>query len=428
MPWRSWRTASGPFWTNRLSRKNYIVPKPETNLLLAVDDERDFLELVAELAQGVGYQVLTADTAEGFRDLYMQHRPSLVLLDLQMPGMDGVEALRYLARQNTQTGIVLASGMDQRVLTSARQLGESLGLKMLGILQKPALVEDIEGLLMKHLSADDSITVADVRRAVDEYELVVHYQPKLQRVGRDWRVSAAEALVRWQHPQRGLLFPSAFLSLAEENGLIPSITDFVLTDAIRQVGHWRARGLNLGVAVNLAPRLVKDLEFPDRLTRILREYEVPAEQLTLDVTEAASLYDWDVVMDSFTRLRVRGVGLALDDFGVGTSSLTQLYKLPFSEVKIDRALIVEVPGNRAASVITRSIIELSHNLSLSACAEGVETAEAFDFLDQGGCDALQGDFISKAIPAAEVEFFIAAWSGGRALDGDTARMPMLSAK
>ena len=404
------------------------MPKPELNLLLAVDDERDFLELVAELAQGVGYQVVTADTAQGFRDLLVQHSPSLVLLDLQMPGMDGVEALRHLARQNTQAGIVLASGMDQRVLTSARQLGESLGLKMHGVLQKPALVQDIEGILIKHLQADDCITIADVRRAVEEYELVVHYQPKLHRVGRDWRVGAAEALVRWQHPQRGLLAPAQFLPLAEEHGLISAITDFVLTDAIRQVGHWRARGLNLGVAVNLAPRLVKDLEFPDRLTRILREYEVPAEQLTLEVTEAASLYDWDVVMDSFTRLRVRGVGLSLDDFGVGTSSLTQLYKLPFSEVKIDRALIAEVPSNRAASVITRSIIELAHNLSLTACAEGIESTEAFDFLDQAGCDAMQGDFISKPIAAAEVEVFMVAWSGGRAMDGDTARMPILSAK
>jgi EAL domain-containing protein (putative c-di-GMP-specific phosphodiesterase class I) len=224
------------------------------------------------------------------------------------------------------------------------------------------------------------------------------------------------------------LLPGQFLPLAEAHGLIGGITDFVLTDAIRQVGHWRARGLNLGVAVNLATRLVKDLEFPDRLTRILREYEVPAEQLTLEVTEAASLYDWDVVMDSFTRLRVRGVGLSLDDFGVGTSSLTQLYKLPFSEVKIDRALIAEVPNNRAASVITRSIIELAHNLSLSACAEGIESTEAFDFLDQAGCDALQGDFISKPIPAAEVELFMVAWSGGRAMDGDTARMPILSMK
>jgi len=413
---------------SRPLRKNDIVPKPEINLLLAVDDERDFLELVAELAQGVGYQVLTAHTAEGFRELFALHRPSLVLLDLQMPGMDGVEALRYLARQNTQTGIVLASGMDQRVLTSARQLGESLGLRMLGILQKPALVEDIEGVLKKHLQADDSISVDDLRRAVEEYELVVHYQPKLQRAGRDWRVSGAEALVRWQHPQRGLLYPGQFLPLAEEHGLIASITDFVLTDAIRQVGHWRARGLNLGVAVNLAPRLVKDLEFPDRLTRILREYEVPAEQLTLEVTEAASLSDGDLVMDSFTRLRVRGVGLALDDFGVGTSSLTQLYKLPFSEVKIDRALIAEIPNNRAASVIARAIVELSHNLSLSVCAEGIETTEAFDFMDQAGCDALQGDFISKSIPAAEAELFMVAWSGGRAMDGDTARMPILSVK
>jgi len=387
------------------------VSPRERNLVLAVDDEVDFLELIVQIGDGVGCEVITADSAEGFREQLAQRQPSLILLDLQMPGMDGIEALRYLARLGTTAGVLLASGMDQRVLASARQLGDQLGLRMLGTLQKPAMLEEIEALLAKHMEPGERVSVEELQRAIDEHELVVHYQPKLVRSANDWQVRSAEALVRWRHPRLGLLYPAEFLPLAEQSGLIIGVTDFVMTDAIRQIGHWRMRGLDLGAAVNLSPRLVQDIEFPDRLGRVLREFDAAPEQLTLEVTEAASLDDPELVMDIFTRLRVKGVGLSLDDFGIGMSSLTQLYKMPFSEVKIDRLLIAEITQSKAAATVVKAIIELAHNLSLTVCAEGVETSPMFEFLEQGGCDALQGDFIARAMPASEIESFIEVWNG-----------------
>lgn len=387
------------------------MSRPERNVVLAVDDEADFLDLIELIGEGVGCEVIKANCESSLRDNLAKRQPALILLDLQMPDMDGVEALRYLARQEITSGIVLASGMDQRVLASARQLGESLGLNMLGTLQKPAMLEDIEALLMKHVEPDARVSLDELRQAIDEHELIVHYQPKVVRTANDWQVASAEALVRWRHPRLGLLYPGEFLPLAEQSGLILDVTDFVLTDAVRQIGHWRQRGLNLGAAVNLSPRLVRDLEFPDRLGRLLKEFDVVAEQLTFEVTEAASLDNPDLVMDIFTRLRVRGVGLSLDDFGVGTSSLTQLYKMPFSEVKIDRVLVSEIATSKAAATVTKAIIELAHSLSLTACAEGVEAGPVFEFMEQAGCDALQGDFIAPAMPAAEMEAFIEVWNG-----------------
>ncbi|MFL6550721.1 MAG: EAL domain-containing protein [Povalibacter sp.] len=387
------------------------MSRRERNLVLAVDDEVDFLELIVQVGEGVGCEVITADSAAAFRDQLSKRRPALILLDLQMPDMDGIEALRYLGRIGSDAGILLASGMDQRVLVSARQLGDQLGLKMFGTLQKPAMLEDIEAMLVKHVEPGERITIDDLRRAIEEHELIVHYQPKVVRSQKDWQVRTAEALVRWRHPRLGLLPPGEFLPLAEQSGLIVGVTDFVLTDAIRQIGHWRQRGLELGAAVNLSPRLVQDLEFPDRLGLLLREFDASADQLTLEVTEDASLEDPELVMDIFTRLRVRGVGLSLDDFGIGTSSLTQLYKMPFSEVKIDRLLIGEIPTGRAAATVVRAIIDLAHNLSLSVCAEGVESSPVFEMLDQAGCDALQGEFIAHAMPANEIESFIDVWNG-----------------
>jgi len=393
----------------------------ETNLLLAFDDELDFLDLIEQVATGVGFQVLTARTTAEFFDQIERRRPSLVLLDLKMPGMDGVEVIRNLARLAIDTGVLLVSGMDQRVLVSARQVGESLGLKMLGFLQKPILLEDLEALLQAQLDSEARLRADDLRRGIDEMELVVHYLPKLVREGGVWQIRTAEALVRWQHPRLGLLYPGQFLALAEGNDMIVAITDFVLSDAVRQAGLWRGHGHSLGVAVNLSPRLVRDVGFPDRLIRLLREYDLPPELLTIEVTEASSLHDVELVTDVFTRLRLKGIGLSLDDFGTGTSSITQLYRMPFTELKIDRSLVSELPHTQAAATVVTAIVELAHRLSLTVCAEGIETEEQFRFMDAAGCEALQGQLISKAVPAAELEALAKAWHGGYRADGRNAR-------
>lgn len=379
------------------------------NLLLIVDDDPVWINTVSEVAAKLSYSVITADSAAAFRQAVMQFKPALVMLDLQMKGVDGVAGLRYLASTGLPTEVMLVSSLDARVLSTAKQFGGSLGLKMLKALQKPVSAPDLENYLASRSTDASIITVAELQQAIDEYELLLHYQPILHRNRNSWHVGAVEALVRWQHPTRGLLYPAQFLPLAEQSKLSARLTDFVLTESLRQVGHWRSRGMELNLAVNLPAHTVGDLDFPDRLSKVLREHSVDGSSLCFEVTEATAVGEIETVMDSFARLRVRGVGLALDDFGVGTSSLTQLYKMPYSMLKIDSSLIGEMVQAPEAHTIVEAIIDLGHKLSLTVCAEGVEDAMTFDALDHAGCDQLQGIHISKPVPASAFETFLLAW-------------------
>ncbi|HEY4644734.1 MAG TPA: EAL domain-containing protein, partial [Steroidobacteraceae bacterium] len=180
-------------------------------------------------------------------------------------------------------------------------------------------------------------------------------------------------------------------------------TDFVIAEAVRQAGLWEAAGLELSVDINLTPSLVRDSGFIERFMRVLKEHETSPERITIEVIEAASLQDRELVREVLTRLRLYGIGLSLDDFGTGYSSLTELCRLPFSELKIDRTLIHDVPDSRQASTIVAAIIELAHRLSIRVCAEGVETDQACEFLKEAGCDSLQGVLFAMPMAAPDLE-------------------------
>jgi EAL domain-containing protein (putative c-di-GMP-specific phosphodiesterase class I) len=266
--------------------------------------------------------------------------------------------------------------------------------------------EELAAALAHNVRSRRTPTPAELRHALDEHQLLLHYQPKVTcEIGP--RLVALEGLVRWQHPELGLLLPGRFLPMADGAGMMGDVTDFTLTHAIQQASLWRARDFDPVIAINLAPRLLKDAGFPDRLLAILREYDLPPSQLMLEVTEASSLVDRHLALDVFTRLRLAGIGLALDDFGTGFSSLTELYRMPFSEVKIDGTLIADVGRMPEAATIVRGIIQLAHELKMSVSAEGVETHAALEFLTSAGCDTVQGQVICEPRAPHELEPFLA---------------------
>lgn len=372
----------------------------DINRLLVVDDQADILDFVATVAELVGYRVATADNAQRAFSLLREFDPSLVILDLQMPDMDGVEVIREFATYGTRAPILISSGMDSRVLTSVEQLGLTQGLNMIGTLQKPLALPDLEAVLKAQMVNAQDPTERDLRQGIDKGELAVYYQPQADLLIDGGVVPVGvEALVRWNHPTLGLVMPDRFIALAEQTGLIGALTDFVLKNSVAQLANWRSQGHKLSLAVNLSPLLVKDLDFPDRLSELMRTNKVPNSELTIEITETAALDDPGLTRDILTRLRVKNFGLSLDDFGTGHSSLTQLYKMPFNEIKIDRSLGMELHASSEARTITRSIIDLAHNLGLTVCTEGVEQMATVDFLREAKCDRLQGYLLGRPMAA-----------------------------
>lgn len=381
------------------------------NRLLIVDDEPRFCAFVEKVAAKLGFETYRLTDSLRFMEVVTQVCPSVLMLDLKMPGCDGVQLLQQLKDARCAARIILVSGMDQRTLQTAERLGRSHGLEISGVLQKPVKLADLRDLLQTAASSSRlRYTSQELESAIREGELVVHYQPKATYGNGHWTIDGAEALVRWQHSTDGLVMPGSFLPLAEESGLIGPITDQVLRTTIQQIAEWLSQGLELNIAVNLSARLIEDLSFPDRVRELLKGHAIPGSSLTLELTESAAMSDPSKAMDIFVRLRISDVGLAIDDFGTGYSSLKQLYELPFDELKIDRTFVAELPDNEEARAIVRATVEMAHALNMTVCAEGVETRGALKYLESVGCDKAQGFLFSQAVSGQEFERLIGRWA------------------
>jgi EAL domain-containing protein (putative c-di-GMP-specific phosphodiesterase class I) len=224
-------------------------------------------------------------------------------------------------------------------------------------------------------------------------------------------VIGAEALVRWQHPNDGLIFPDDFIPIIENTGVINSLTHSVMDSALAWVGKWHKQGRELTVSVNLSPRSLHDADLPDRVLRTLAENEVPASALMLEITESAIIIDAEKAMKVVTELSQMGVGIAIDDFGTGYSSLAYLRRLPADEIKIDKSFVLNMDENADDASIVRSVIDLAKNLGKTVVAEGIENTDVWHILRGMDCDAGQGYHISRPIPADSFDEWLSgpAW-------------------
>lgn len=263
-------------------------------------------------------------------------------------------------------------------------------------------------------SRGDLSLKSELREAIQSGQLSLHYQPQIDHGSQ--QVVGLEALVRWNHPQRGFLAPDKFITLAEEAGLIGSLTHWVLKTALNQLAPLHRQGYYLSVAVNLSARNLHDMELPANIHALLNESGVAPESLTLEITESAVMANPNDGLAILTELDRMGVTLAIDDFGTGYSSLAYLKRLPVDELKIDKSFVMEMEVNENDAVIVRSTIDLAHNLGLKVTAEGVESQTAWVKLGILGCDYSQGYFMGKPMPIDELMDWLRKSSWSRAPD------------
>jgi EAL domain-containing protein (putative c-di-GMP-specific phosphodiesterase class I) len=249
------------------------------------------------------------------------------------------------------------------------------------------------------MTAADRKLLESFERALARQKLRLVYQPKVSL--KDGRLTRVEALVRWDDPERGPVSPSRFVPLAEKHGLIDQLTEWGLKTTLNQWKIWREQGLETRLAFNISAISLQRLDFPDMVERLCREMEVPTDRLVLELTEGAT-QQFVKLMDTLTRFRIKGIGLAIDDFGTGYSSLLQLRQLPFTELKIDRCFVADLPAAHDSRLIVKTIIDLAHGLGLVATAEGVETIEQLRLIRELGCDVVQGFLIAPPLEPGEL--------------------------
>ena len=381
---------------------------------LVIDDEelmRDFLCMAVEKS-GVGRVVPAGSGPDALYQIELsQHTIDLVICDLQMPGMDGIEVIRQLADEGFSGGIVLVSGEDKRVLKTAESMAELRGLNVIGSLEKPVPVHSIVSLMNKYALSERKTSWSMPDVAADELETAIHsgeitayYQPQIEvKTG---RIAGVEALARWLHPERDVILPDVFITIAERHDLIDALTDSIISQATKQGALWHRQGCDFNIAINVSVNNLRHLDFPDRLSDIVSEAGIDINKLVLEITESQLVKDLGTCLDVLTRLRLKGPVLSIDDFGTGYASMENLRRMPFDELKIDRAFVNGASADDTARAILESSVFLAKQLAMKTVAEGVETESDWRLITGLGCDVVQGYYIAPPMDAATFDAWL----------------------
>jgi EAL domain-containing protein (putative c-di-GMP-specific phosphodiesterase class I)/AmiR/NasT family two-component response regulator len=333
----------------------------------------------------------------------------LILCDLRMPDWDGIETMRALAALGVQSGVAIVSGEDERLIDTSALLADAHGLRLLGTVQKPITMPKVQPILAKlrtRLTPSRGLSImlapeSDFDSAFERAELRLLYQPKVSiKTG---ELLGVEALVRWEHPELGVFPPGAFVPQMEGSPQFSAkLTEFTLREAIACASRAGRTGRVLNTAINLSRRAFDQLDLPEWLEQVCLEESVPTSRITLELTETAVAHDAVRLLDVATRLRLKGFALSVDDFGTGESGLSQLKRLPFTEIKIDREFIDGCSKSMTQRSVVEASLALARSLSMRAVAEGVQYRSDWDVLANMDCDIVQGYYVSMPMPESQL--------------------------
>lgn len=367
---------------------------------------------VQKLTLSIAYGCSTA--SEALSIISRNKSIDLIFCDIQMPEMDGVEFIRYLSANNYKGNLVLVSGQDYRLLKTVERLAKAHNLNLVSALKKPVSMIDLTNVFYKIKNHSiqfrkdkNKLNINEIESALKNNQFFIQYQPKvLVQTG---EYVGAEALVRWMHPEHGIIMPDVFIEIAEEYGLINDITDFVIKTSVDDQKRWAAEGLQGNMAINISTESLSVIELPEKISKYLLHAGIPNSNIILEITESRLLKNINKSLDVLARLRLKNFNLSIDDFGTGHSSLAQLRDVPFNELKIDRSFVHGANNDKYLKAIIQASSEMAHKFEMKVVAEGVEDHEDWNLIKSLGCDVAQGWFISKSINTENMVSWYAGW-------------------
>jgi EAL domain-containing protein (putative c-di-GMP-specific phosphodiesterase class I)/FixJ family two-component response regulator len=391
---------------------------------IIVDDDAIARRLAAGVLRNLGInpEHEAADGVEALAKIrHDANHIDIALCDLDMEGMDGVEFLAQLGAERPGMSVVLLSGMDKSLIESVEGMAKSSGLRVLGALQKPVDRDKLSGLLARLGGTSVSraapgeprgqITVEDVATALNQKQFVPFFQPKVEL--RTGELIGAESLVRWRHPELGLVPPNRFIPLCEDSGQIVDLTWHMLESSLRTLSEWLIEGLDVSVSVNITVGFLEELAVTENIIALAQNMQVSPNRIILEITESTATTHVVTVIGNLARLRMRGFGLSIDDFGTGYASMQQLSRIPFNELKVDRSFVSGAARYPNLRTILESSLDLGRRLGLQTVAEGIETHDELALLREIGCDAAQGFLFGRPMEAANFSRWAKEWREDR---------------
>jgi EAL domain-containing protein (putative c-di-GMP-specific phosphodiesterase class I)/FixJ family two-component response regulator len=377
---------------------------------LVVEDDHDQRYLLARTLAGMG-RARVVEAPSGHEALALldraPHAVDIVVTDLQMPEMDGMELVRRIGERKLPVSVILVSALDGVLLASAATMAQAYGVRVIGTIEKPATRAKFYSVLshfrapVAEAEAEAETGIAfkpsahDILSGISAGQIEPFFQAVIE-LG-SGKVVGAEALARWRHPTRGILGPEVFLPPLARSGYLDELSWIMLSMSAMEAGQWRHADLKLTVSVNVSATSLADPNYADAVTQIVTGHGLDPSEMILELTETEAILNIAAALENLTRLRIKGFGLAIDDYGVGYSSMQALSRMPFTEIKIDRSFVSAAAGDPKYRLMIEHTVAVAHQLGLKTVAEGVETRAECELLANLGCDRIQGYLVSKPV-------------------------------
>lgn len=390
----------------------------DLNFLIVEDDEFQRRWIGAVVANLGGRNIIeVGDGAAALAVLQdKSQRIDITFIDLSMPGMDGLELIRHIAKENHRTAAILVSALDTALLFSVDTMARAYGVETLGTIEKPATPENVQALIdafvppqaRRKTSESVGFSFGDLQQALKNKEFDPLFQPKVELA--TGQMKGVEAFARWLSPEHGTVLPGAFIPVLEEHGEMEALAWIIIEKSLAAWHAWRAQGVTTSVSINLSPSVLARPGMANRVIDFLANQNVEPHYFIFEVTESATVTNLPYFLENLARLRMRGFGLSVDDYGMGQASMQELMRIPFTELKIDRSFVAGACQNQALELVLSSSLEICQRLNRHSVAVGVETQQDWEFLLQRNCTYAQGYYIARPMEAVAIPGWAREWS------------------